>query len=594
MFVVWLVFAALTGLAALALGWWYLLCAMWPERLRTTEVHTVATGDLWQLRLCRYRKGRAPGEPVLLVHGANANHHNFTSPEGGCLVDHLVAKGYDCWGIDLRGCRSSQAPFERDPDAVTMDDYLLQDLPAAVDYILRRTGYDQVHWVGHSLGGMLLYAYAQRFGTGQIASGATLGAPTGFDGVRMRKPVELLFVLRWFRAPLGAAMRAFVPFALLAGRGFSLFPVNLRNRPRRMGAAHFFNMIENPLPNVLGELGFQINRKIWRMDGDRLDVKAGLAGMRLPLLAVYGVRDPFTPLEEARAFFDRLPTDDKQLLILGKAQGHKHDYDHCDLAFGEDGAREVFEPVARWIAAHPMRRQAADDAASPRLRPEERVQLLGVAPSGAPEPDPEIVTAVLPPPPAAPDEIVAVPVDLEHTAASALAALEKRLSKTLAETAKPTRSDRIRKAASTLDAVAGRLSDAGDTPRIPRDQAVPKPKTGAKAKAKAAPAKKVAAKKAAATETAAKPASAKKHAAKANPASKTPAAPAKPKAQTKPTAKPTAKPKPAAKAKPTAAKNAGAKPTPAKAAAVPKKKAASAKKAAATKKAATTKKPPKK
>jgi polyhydroxyalkanoate synthase len=601
MFVVWLVFAALTGLAALALAWWSLLSALYPERLRATEVHTVSTPDLWNLRLCRYRRGRAPGEPVLLVHGANANHHNFTSPEGACLIDHLVGKGYDCWAVDLRGCRSATPPFEHSPDEPDMDDFLLKDLPAVLAHIHKRTGYDQVHWIGHSMGGMLLYAYAQHFGTAQIASGTTLGAPIGFDGVRMRKPVELVFILRWFRPLVGAVLRSVIPFALLAGRGFSLFPVNLRNRPKGMGVGHFFNMIEDPLPRVLTELGFQINRKIWRMNQDQLDVKAGLATMPLPLMAVCGVRDPFTPLPEVRAFIDRLPTDDKQLLVCGREFGHKHDYDHCDLAFGEEGAREVFEPVSRWLAAHPIRPRALAEGEEPAitlLRPEERDRILGTPPRVE---TPEVAA---PPPPAANEEIVAVPVDLEHTASSALAALEKKLGKALASGEKPTRSDRIRRAASTLDAVAGSLgAGPGDTPRIPLGVEVPKAKAKVKAKPKpkAQPTPKTPAAKPAKTATDMAATAKAKTKAATTAKSKAAAKPAP--ARAKATA-PAGEAKPAAAAKPAAKKAAAKKPVakkaavakaPAKPKAAPKKPAA--KKAAPAKpatKAVQTKKKPSK
>lgn len=549
MFVVWTILALLTAATALAIAYWTLLTALYPERLRTKEIYTVVTGDLWKLRLCRYRKGRAAGEPVLLVHGSQANHHNFTSPAGGCLIDYLVERGYDCWAIDLRGCRSSTPPFGRSAHDVTMDEYLLYDMPATLEHIAKTTGFARVHWIGHSMGGMLLYAYAQKFGDAQIASGTTLGAPIGFDGVNKQVPADLAPLLRHGRSFVGAWVRGIIPFCVLLGYSGPLFPINFRNRPAKMGTAHFFNMIEDPLPKVLGELGFCLNRKIWRMDNDQLDVKAGLATLKFPLLAIYGNRDPFIPIEQARAFMGRLATEDKQLLVCSKECGCKFDYDHCDLAFGAEGAKEVFEPIARWIAAHPCGEQilhSPSDGADAVVRPLGGIEREGILSGGsyahlhdesdvldAPShsarirleeakrarkavktlelsadtprvhvPNEATVPVAGLPEAAAPGiEIDAIPVDLESTASSALAELEKRLSRTLAATPKPTRSDRIGRAASSLQLVAMDLGEAlpvapatGVTKAKAKATAKAKPKAAAKKPAvKKAPAKKVAA-----------------------------------------------------------------------------------------------------
>jgi hypothetical protein len=92
---VWIAIIVAGGLfclAGLLVGYLGLLATLFPEKLRTREVGTVVTPDLWQLRICRFRRGRTEGEPVLLVHGMCANHHNFTEPEGACLVDYLVER----------------------------------------------------------------------------------------------------------------------------------------------------------------------------------------------------------------------------------------------------------------------------------------------------------------------------------------------------------------------------------------------------------------------------------------------------------------------------------------------------------------------
>ena len=42
-----------------------------------------------------------------------------------------------------------------------VDDLVHYDVPAILDYVQRQTGRDRVNWVGHSLGGMLIFPYLE-------------------------------------------------------------------------------------------------------------------------------------------------------------------------------------------------------------------------------------------------------------------------------------------------------------------------------------------------------------------------------------------------------------------------------------------------
>ncbi len=376
-----IVVLALCGVAAALIAYASALASMYPETLRTTESHTVATHDLWRLRLLRYRKGRTEGEPVLFVHGVCVNQHSFTSPAGGCLADYLSERGYDCWTVDLRGCRSSEPPFERDRNEVTMDDFLLYDLPSTMKYIRKVTGYDRIHWIGHSLGGMLLYAYVLEHGSAHIASGTTLGAPPGFAGLKHKIPFGVAFAIKRFPRATGAVLRACVPFFMGLKSQTKLFPTNMRNLHPKLEAVHVYNMFEAPLPKVYRALTAWLVTGRWTMKNGELNVEAGLSTLQFPLLAVYGVDDPFIPVENAERFVAALPHDDKKILILGRAHGCRENYSHCDLAFAQHGAKEVFGPVAQWLAAHSSktRLRAGDEeipAYTPLLNDASRAKLL--------------------------------------------------------------------------------------------------------------------------------------------------------------------------------------------------------------------------
>lgn len=355
--------AAILAVAALVIwGIWQALLLRYQEEPDAHEIHSVKTKDGWEIKLFRYVPEGEKGEPVLLCHGAFANHTNFTKPRGACLVDTLLEHGFDCWLIDFRGTRSSEPPLGRGRTSVQMDDYLLQDIPAALAFIRQVTGYAQVHWVGHSLGGMLLYAHVLVHGNHAIASGTTLGSPVGFAGTKVPRRSTLLAFGRTFPHLTGALMRTGGRLAVALHPRTSVFPINWKNVHPKVRGRDFFNMIETPPVKMSQELSDWATKKEWRMNNGELDVVANFNRLDLPLFAIYGAADPFVPVDEALAFVESIPNPHKQVMILGKEDGFAEDYNHVDLAFGKEGVGEVYEPIAAWLRENALgRRELRED-----------------------------------------------------------------------------------------------------------------------------------------------------------------------------------------------------------------------------------------
>jgi polyhydroxyalkanoate synthase len=353
--VLWIVLLAAALLLGTVAFYWHTLVSMHPEHLHTDEIYTLVTPDLWKLRVCRYRKGRTLGEPVVFVHGAGGNHHNYTEPPGNSLVAYLTRHGYDCWCIDLRGCRSSQPPFGRTRHSVQFDEYLEYDLPTFIAYVRKVTGYHKVHWVGHSMGGMLLYAWCASQGEDQIAAGITLGSPTGFDDCNLAAAERLHRLGR--RMPVFSSnfARALIPFMVVLRTTGGFVPINFANMHPQLGIGNLFHIVDNILPGVMGALLHAAKTKTWTMLEGTVDVRAYLKNLRIPLLAFYAPRDAFVNLNFARAFVRELPHDDKRIVVLSRAEGCARDYDHIEMPFARDSKRDVFEPIVAWLQAHPAR-----------------------------------------------------------------------------------------------------------------------------------------------------------------------------------------------------------------------------------------------
>ena len=146
------------------------------------EIHFVRTSDGWRLALHRHLpRGGGSGLPVLLCAGYACNRYFIDYDERYSLARHLAREGFDAWVLELRGRGLSRPdPSCIRPRAWTFDDLAGIDVPAAVEHVAGRTG-RRVAWVGHSMGGMVLYAYLGRHaGTAPLAAGVTLAAPVVF------------------------------------------------------------------------------------------------------------------------------------------------------------------------------------------------------------------------------------------------------------------------------------------------------------------------------------------------------------------------------------------------------------------------------
>ena len=205
--------------------------------LYSLEEIPVDTEDGWRLTLTRYRPHTQPvpqplrGIPLLLVHGYTQNRRAWSSGE---FVKTMLRFGTDLYLLELRGhgkssvkaqrrrARKEKTPLPSDIDhGWDIDSYLLFDLPAAVAAVKRVSGRERIFYCGHSLGGILGYAYATLFD--DLMGLVTIGSPSDFS----RMPL-------WLRG-LGWGPAALFPVIDLTLASFNLARFMGRNLARALG-----------------------------------------------------------------------------------------------------------------------------------------------------------------------------------------------------------------------------------------------------------------------------------------------------------------------------------------------------------------------
>ena len=321
----------------------------------------VRTRDGWKLAVYRHvptrpREGQAP---VLLVHGLSANRYDLDAPIPEIsLARYLCERGHDVWVVELRGSGRSRYPgwpLARRP-GFDFDDYVHRDVPALLRHVLDQTGAAGLHWVGHSMGGMLAYAALEHYEQRLFRSVVTVGSPafTAIKHPLVDVAYQLRFLLKmldWLPSRRLAQAGSLLPWAILrrimgvVGNPDNMDPDHVG--PLLRGAIH-----DLPAP-LLAQFAEWYGRQqgFGRQDG-LLDYTEHLGRITVPLLVIAGAGDELTPLRDLHGVFNAISSPDKWLLVASRANGFRHDYGHIDLILGMHARIEIYPHVAEWIEKH--------------------------------------------------------------------------------------------------------------------------------------------------------------------------------------------------------------------------------------------------
>ena len=92
---------------------------------------------------------------MILLHGSFSNRRFWYSPRALGLGPYLARAGFDVWLPEMRGHGLSIRNDGYRDNRVA--DYARYDLPALASFIHEQCG-QPAHWIGHSLGGVVLAA----------------------------------------------------------------------------------------------------------------------------------------------------------------------------------------------------------------------------------------------------------------------------------------------------------------------------------------------------------------------------------------------------------------------------------------------------
>lgn len=324
-----------------------------PLTMRDESIETI-TDDGLKLRI-EYLRSRIQNasKPVVLQHGLAANGLVFNYP-GHSLAAYLSERGFDCYIPDLRGARCSDEP----KGDWSLDDLIEYDVPAIVHAVLEHSRSDRLHWIGHSLGGILMLMYGIENPETPVESFASIGSALDYrPGTRRNIYPKLI---PWISVANSLHLASF-PYHLLsrmgapmAGRGIRLLPElmnfrrdNIDPEILRMMLAHGFAKapyrLLQGLSGLFSKRGLvHANRAIgYRDQANRFRPRSLLIG---------GSRDVQCPAEAVEETARRLNgAREVRVVHFGTKHGHACEYGHIDLILGKNAEREVWPHLFDWL-----------------------------------------------------------------------------------------------------------------------------------------------------------------------------------------------------------------------------------------------------
>ncbi len=312
----------------------------------------IHVGATQPLAMVRKRLPRADAKAaVLLTHGFGQNRYAWHLSNRS-FVNYLASRGYDVFNLDLRGHGRSRA-FGSKP-ANSVDDYINEDLPAALAEVRTLTDSAKVFVIGHSLGGLIACAAAShdarafrgivtvgtpyRFGRGSAsmaflmrlaelaASAGILRAGPGLFPVR-----ALGAIMHWYRLAWDARM---LPIPIRAWDPGSFEPRALTEYLRRS--------FDNATVGTLVQMARLAMRGEFRSADERVDYGAGIEALDLPLLVVAGSRDQLAPPAAVRPLYDRSHARDRSYRVFPLG--------HADLLLGKTAPLTSWPGIESWLA----------------------------------------------------------------------------------------------------------------------------------------------------------------------------------------------------------------------------------------------------
>ena len=349
-----------------------------------TKEYNTKTEDGWEISINRYTLEDKPAggykAAIILCHGFNINNKFWDLDKRSSLAKYLAGNDYDVWAPSLRGSGLSSKPilselrgvvkFELEnipkiPEKLiktpfnitkfdwTIDDHIHKDMPAIINFVKKKSGFDKIYWIGHSMGGIIMFAYLETEGQNDIAgfipvsSMMVIPDPLNAHLERIANQKPLLTASLLINTTIASQLSNYT-------LGVVKSPIEelLMKRENMYDEVvfRFFRIcIDDTSPGVVTQFSDSIKAGNMTSSDGSYNYTGNIGLIKVPILIMGGGDDGFVTKKVLRDSYDAVSSKDKSIAIFAKAQGYATNYGHCDLILGKDSEKEVYPVILNWL-----------------------------------------------------------------------------------------------------------------------------------------------------------------------------------------------------------------------------------------------------
>lgn len=348
----------------------------------STKVYTAGTDDGWTLSVNRY-DSKDPSvkkkAAVILCHGFNINNKFWDLDKTCSLARYLAHNGYDVWAPSLRGSGLSskplianvrnlvklelvnipqtlmRAPLDLTKFDWTIDDHIYKDIPAVIKLVKEKSGFRKVYWIGHSMGGIIMFGYldANIKRQDDIAGFIPIGtmmfihhplSPT-LEMVSKQRPLLTASLL--INSTVASQLRN-ITFGTVRSPIEELL-LKRDNMEDRVTFRFFRLAIDDTSPGVVTQFSASIRKGQMLSSDGQFNYTNALQAVKAPILIMGGSADGFVTEDGLKSIYGAVSSQDKSIAIFSQANGYSADYGHCDLILGRNSEKEVYPVILNWL-----------------------------------------------------------------------------------------------------------------------------------------------------------------------------------------------------------------------------------------------------
>ena len=313
-----------------------------------TPKDTILTQGSMKLYHYRAQTDEVYRTPLLVITSLVSKPYILDLTPGQSMMEFLVQAGYDVymidWGIPM--------PEEK---SLTLDDYVLNHLPACVERILEDSGESELNMLGYCLGGTLCVLYLATHPDAPVGNMACLTTPVNFKGMGLftQWTDERYFDVDRIVDSLGNVPGEMLlsAFDMLRPTGRLTSPIQVLDRIRDDKYVQSFMMLDRWASDQIpfaGEAFRQMVKELyWRnamlegtfeLGGKSVD----LSSIKTPMIHAMAEHDHIVPYEAAKPLLEHVQSEDSEEVVLRGG--------HASLVAGGNAKYRLWPKLDSWLS----------------------------------------------------------------------------------------------------------------------------------------------------------------------------------------------------------------------------------------------------